>query len=317
VIDLDNITHGLLGAAIGMLRRRDGGPEHDAPVTDTDKAVVWATFLAAELPDIDVFFATDPMGSLVWHRGITHAVLIGPVAALLPALAVKAVWRKARLGTVYGWSLLSLGAAHLFSDWLTGWGTRLLLPFSEARLGLDWVPIVDWLALLVLAAGVWMARRRPLLRHRLMVGVLSFLLVYWVGYRGGAHTFVERAVWQQVNPYEVAQLRVAPNLFNPLHWEYTVDFGDRYEQGTAWAWGLREAVTVTPKPPEDEVIRAVRAAPELKPFFDHFGYPLITYNAVPDGYEVTLSDIRYQAAGRGMTYTVALAPDLSVVSVGE
>ena len=315
---MDNITHGLLGAALGMMRLRDGGPEHDTPVSHTDKAVVWASFMAAELPDIDVFFGRGPMDSLVYHRGITHALLVWPAAAFLPALVTKLVWRKARLGTVYAWSLAALGLAHLFSDWLTGWGTRLLLPFSDVRLGLDWVPIVDWVALVVLLAAVLVARQKPLIRRRLMIGVLSFVTLYWVGYRGIAHTLVEKAVAAQYAGQPVAQLRVSPNLFNPLGWEYTVDLGDRYEQGAGYAWGLQPGVQVTPKQPEDQVTRAVRSAPEVKPFFDHFGYPLIRYEAAPgSGYTVHLSDVRYGAAGRGMEYTVELSPDLQVEQVAN
>ncbi|HLN63784.1 MAG TPA: hypothetical protein VK464_19865 [Symbiobacteriaceae bacterium] len=34
----------------------------------------------------------------------------------------------------------------------------------------------------------------PLLRRRLLIGVLSFVTLYWVGYRGIAHRLVEHEV---------------------------------------------------------------------------------------------------------------------------
>jgi inner membrane protein len=314
---LDNVTHGLLGAALGMARRREGGPEHDAPLTATDKAIPWATFAAAELPDSDVFFGKGPMAGLVYHRGITHALLVAPLAALVAALAAKLLFRKARFTTLYAWSLVSLLVTHLFTDWMTGWGTRLLLPFSNARLGLDWVPIVDWPVLLALAVAVVKAWRRPDLRRKLSVGVLAGVAVFWLGYRGIAHTVVDRMVAASYTKQSVVKYQVSPDLFNPFLWRFTVDLGDRYEQGAGYVWGLNGASQSTGQAAGDFVTEAVRNAPEVKPFFDHFHYPLVTYRKVAAGYEVSLVDVRYRTAGRGMQYIVLLTPDLQVANVGQ
>jgi inner membrane protein len=312
---VDNITHGLLGIAIGMVRRRDGGPEGDAPLSDTDRAVSWATFAAAELPDIDIFFGRGPMAELAYHRGWTHALVMAPVVAAVATLATKLIWRKAKAGTVYGWSLLAVLIAHLFDDYLTGWGTRLLLPFSQARLGLDWVPIVDILFTVPLAVAVWRAWKRPRQRRRIAALALTYLLVYAVGYRGLAHTAAEAQVRRAYAGRPVAQMQVSPSMFNPAGWSYAVDLGDRYEQGAAYPWGLGRP-TETLKAPEDRVTAAVRSAPEVQPFFAQFRYPLITYRAEGDGYVVKLEDIRYKLAGRsGMSYEVHLSKALAVTEI--
>ncbi|HYI03016.1 metal-dependent hydrolase, partial [Hyalangium sp.] len=47
---MDNLTHGLLGVAVGALRRPD---TPGAPLSATDKAVLLGCALAAELPDLD------------------------------------------------------------------------------------------------------------------------------------------------------------------------------------------------------------------------------------------------------------------------
>lgn len=311
---LDNLTHGLLGAAVGMLRPREGGPPTDRPLTATDRAVPWATFVAAELPDMDIFFGRGPLDGFIWHRGFTHSLLLAPVLALLAAGAAKLVWRGARFSTLFGWSLGSILFAHLFNDWLTGWGTRLLWPFSEARLALDWLPIVDLLFTLPLLAGVILAWRRPGLRQRVITGLLAYLLLYSVGYRGGAHTLVARAVSQEYQGAPVAQMRVSPDLFNPTAWLWVVDLGDRYEQGRAYPFGPVKADTVVVKAAESPVVRAVQTAPELKPFFDQFSYPQIEYAQQPGGgYLVNLSDIRYRRAG--MIYLVFLNSQLQVTEV--
>ncbi|MDF2628510.1 MAG: Membrane-bound metal-dependent hydrolase [Symbiobacteriaceae bacterium] len=313
---MDNITHGLLGIAIGMLRRRDGGPEADRPLSPTDKAVAWATFAAAELPDADVFIPGNAMTYLDLHRSWTHAVALAPVVAAIATLGTKLVWKQAKASTVYCWSLASVLVAHLFNDWLTGWGTRLLLPFSYAKLGLDWVPIVDLLFLVPLAAAVWLARRTPARRRRYATAVLAFLAIYAIGYRGIAHTLSTRQVARQYEGQSVARLQVSPNLFNPLGWTYAIDLGDRYEQGAVYPWGVSGPAVATAKAaPDDKVVAAVRNAPEVKPFFDHFKFPHVTYESPGEGYIVTLSDIRYKMRGGGMTYKVTMTPDLRVSGV--
>lgn len=310
---MDNLTHGLLGAAIGMVRRREGGPERAAPLTETDKAVVWAAVLAAELPDVDVFFGRgSPLDSLVYHRGITHSLAAAPLLALAATGLVKLRWRRARPGTVYLWSLASLLIAHLVNDWMTGWGTRLLLPWSDARLALDWVPIVDPLYTLPLLVGVLVAWRRPHLRRRAASAALVYLLLYAVGYRGLSHAWLTAQVRAHYRGQPVQALRVSPSLFSPVAWQVTVDLGDRYEQGTASLVQPYRVDRVVAKAPEDPVVQALRRAPELKPFFDHYRFPVIEYRRTGDGYVAVLGDVRYQFRGRSLGYEVHLTPDLRI-----
>ncbi|MES2300863.1 MAG: metal-dependent hydrolase, partial [Pseudomonadota bacterium] len=71
----DNLTHSLVGWALaetGLKRRTRKG--------------VAACVLAANLPDIDVFFGWAPWAPLAMHRGFTHG-LVGGVLLLPPVLA--------------------------------------------------------------------------------------------------------------------------------------------------------------------------------------------------------------------------------------
>lgn len=310
-VPLDNLTHGLLGAAVGMLRRREGGPGKDTPLTQTDKAVPWATFIAAELPDLDIFFGSGPMDEYIYHRGLTHSVFIAPVVAGIATAIMKLIWREAKTSTLYLWSLASVLIAHLLNDWMTGWGTRLLLPFSEARLALDWIPIIDLLYTLPLLAAVLVAWRRPHLRAKSMVALFAYLMIYTVGYRGVSHTLADRAV-RAAYP-AAAQVRVSPDLFNPLAWTYVADLGDSFATGRVSPLkGPVGAAAVQRKTPEDRVVSAIRQAPELKPFFDQFAFPLITYLPGDSGYTATLADIRY---GGRMGYRILLNSTLHVVDI--
>ena len=308
---MDNLTHGLLGAAIGMVRRRDGGPGKDIALTATDKAVPWATFLAAELPDLDIFFGSGPMDEYIYHRGLTHSVFMAPVLAAVAAGLIKLVWREAKVSTLFLWSLGSVLIAHLLNDWMTGWGTRLLLPFSEARLALDWIPIIDLLYTLPLLAAVLIAWKRPHLRERTLVALFAYLMIYTVGYRGISHTLADRAIRAEF-PHAV-QVRVSPDLFNPLAWTYVADLGDTFATGRVSPLaGPVGAAAVEQKPAEDPVVAAIRRAPELKPFFDQFAYALITYQPSETGFAATLADVRY---GGRMGYRIRLDGALQVTDI--
>jgi inner membrane protein len=147
---LDNVTHTMVGAALGQagLRR----------LTGLGTATL---MIAANVPDIDAIagFWTD---SLAFRRGWTHGplgILVLPVIVAGGMMAfdrLQARWnrRPETRDVVRFWPLLLLayiGAlTHPFLDWLNTYGIRLLMPFSGEWFYGDAVFIIDpwiWLAL--------------------------------------------------------------------------------------------------------------------------------------------------------------------------
>lgn len=164
---MDTVTHAALGIAIGWLRRPGEG-EAEAP---TNRAVPWATLMAAEAPDLDVFIRRIPGLEWVGHRGITHTFLAAPFLALGVAAVAKLLFRRARFSTLYAWSLGALLVAHLGADVITYRGIRPLLPWSQWRLSYEIMPFIDLLfsgpllialglGSTVALAGRWLAARR-------------------------------------------------------------------------------------------------------------------------------------------------------------
>lgn len=159
---MDNITHSLIGAALGQagLKRRTG-------------LAMPALIIGANLPDIDAacFFWLDGTEHLGFRRGITH----GPIAMLLlPLLFTAALWgfdrwqdRRgkrpiARLPVQFGWLLaLSLIAclSHPLFDWFNNYGVRLLEPFSSQWFYGDTLFIIDLWILIALGLGLWRSVR--------------------------------------------------------------------------------------------------------------------------------------------------------------
>jgi inner membrane protein len=158
---MDNLTHSLAGWALaetGLKRRTRKG--------------LAALVLAANMPDIDVFFGWAPWAPLAMHRGFTHGLVGGVV--LMPPLLAALLWlvdrRQASRGKIaadapplrLGWLVVLsyLGAiTHPLLDLQNVYAIQLLSPMSEQWFHTDGLFIVSPWLLAVLGAGIWSARR--------------------------------------------------------------------------------------------------------------------------------------------------------------
>ena len=128
-----------------------------------------ALILSANLPDIDSFVA--PLwgeDSLAAHRGFTHG--IGGLVTM-PFLAFAIIWLWERLRPGKGGSIKPGGLllacffgtlSHPLLDFATGYGTRLLEPFSHRWFYGDTLFIMDpwiWIMLILGLEMSWRAER--------------------------------------------------------------------------------------------------------------------------------------------------------------
>ena len=123
---------------------------------------------AALLPDLDVFIRSDadPLLAIEHHRGFTHSLLFTAIVGVLAALK----WRRAGVAAAVAY------ATHPFLDAATTYGTQLFWPFSNYRVGLDIISIIDPLFTLILFAGVSAA----FTRHRRSVLIAVALAAAWL-----------------------------------------------------------------------------------------------------------------------------------------
>ncbi|WP_404481256.1 metal-dependent hydrolase [Novosphingobium sp. BL-52-GroH] len=159
---MDNLTHSLVGWALaeaGLKRRTRKG--------------LAACVLAANMPDIDVFFGWAAWAPLAMHRGFTHGLLGGVL--LMPPLLAGLLWLLDRWqssrGAVsasgprmhFGWllALCYLGAlTHPLLDLQNVYAIQLLSPMSSEWFHTDGLFIVSPWLLAMLGAGLWLSRRR-------------------------------------------------------------------------------------------------------------------------------------------------------------
>src|SRR5712692_8250066 len=137
---MDPLTHALSGALVG---------ESFLPKAE-QRVSRWAILAGSVIPDIDVLlnpFEPHDVGTIRWHRGVTHSLVCLPVFAV--ALAALARWICRRRGIPCpGWASLSgffgFGIAlHIFFDLITSFGTMVWSPLDWTRHAWDTTFIID------------------------------------------------------------------------------------------------------------------------------------------------------------------------------
>lgn len=157
---MDPLTHSVLGVACAMAVVRK--PELRRPAA-------LAGLAAGLLPDADIFLksANDPLFNLEYHRHFTHSVLLTPLVALLAVWIAMLFYRLGRkklpLSGLFFPALIT-ALSHGFCDVWTSYGTRSWWPFSDARVTMDLIAVIDPLftvplALAVILALFWRSRR--------------------------------------------------------------------------------------------------------------------------------------------------------------
>ena len=189
---MDNLTHTLVGLALGELTHRVLRTEPDPARASTRRRLLLACgALASNFPDLDLVLtplAPEPLGYLLHHRGHTHTLLYALPQALLLLAALWAFWPNARallrtnpaarrgLLAATGIGLL----LHLGMDALNVYGIHPLAPFDPRWFYGDMVFIVEpvfWLALgTPLAAHVAAPRWRRLFLGLLLLAPLLFAI---------------------------------------------------------------------------------------------------------------------------------------------
>ena len=182
---MDNLTHSLVGLALGELAHRVLPVEPDPSHARTRRRLLLTCgALASNFPDLDLVLTgllPEPLGYLMHHRGHTHTLLFALPQALLLLAALWLSWAGARtLLRSSGAARRGLGATvvlglslHLGMDALNVYGVHPFAPFDPRWFYGDMIFIVEplfWLALgTPLAAQVSSPRWRHVLLALLLV----------------------------------------------------------------------------------------------------------------------------------------------------
>lgn len=216
---MDSITQGLLGGAVGqaLFGHRYGN------------RAGWVAALGAMAPDLDVLIrsSTDPMLALEFHRHFTHAAVFVPFGGLIVAAFLLPLWRK-HFSFKTAWFIAAVGyATHAPLDICTSYGTQYLWPFSNVRLAVDWVGIIDLFYSVPLLLGWVLAARRHRPRPAWVALALTtgyLLLGAWQHHRA----VDAQAVLAHSRDHQVERFRVMPAPLSLLLWRGIYQYDGRY-----------------------------------------------------------------------------------------
>jgi inner membrane protein len=156
---MDPLSQGTLGAAAVLAFWA-----RDDRLSPGTIALIGA--LGAMAPDLDVLIRSseDSLLAIEYHRHFTHSLAFVPVGSLL-ALLPWLLSAKIRSQFRFAWLLSAVGyATHAPLDCATTYGTLYFWPFSDYRVSLSWVSVVDPLFTLPLLAFVLFSWKKHSLR---------------------------------------------------------------------------------------------------------------------------------------------------------
>lgn len=225
---MDSLTQIVLGAAVGetVLGKKVG-----------NKALLWGA-VAGTIPDLDVLFTSGgAIQEIVVHRGFSHSIVFAILMAPLLGWLVKWLYRKKPEATTLGWTMLFFWSifTHPLLDSLTTYGTQLFLPFSDYRVSVASVFVVDLfytLPFLLCVIGVSFLGRTNGLRRRLnIIGLAlstTYLTLGLVNKLYAAQIFRSDLI-KEAQPMELVFTGVTP--LNCILWYGVAESSDAFHVG--------------------------------------------------------------------------------------
>jgi inner membrane protein len=189
---MDNLSHSLVGLAVGELVHRSLPQEADAERNRLRRRLLLITcWFASNFPDFDLVLTPllpAPLGYLLHHRGHTHTLLYALPQALLLWGLIWLSWPSARsllkesssarkglaLSLVIGFGL------HLLMDYLNSYGIHPFHPFDSRWLYGDMVFILEPVFWVACGIPIFMTVRRLWLRVLFVALLLGSILFFTI-----------------------------------------------------------------------------------------------------------------------------------------
>jgi inner membrane protein len=203
---MDTVTHGLTGWLVARALPDKWKGEHPSIAT----AVV---VLGSVLPDADN--AASLLGSELYlriHRGLSHSLLGISVTSLVVALLFARFGRWKDAKRLFLLALVGQ-VSHVLLDLLNAYGTQVLQPFSDVRLSLDLLFIVDLFFTGIVIAGIAWSRGGRAGRARVAMASLAVYVGIAALLHGRAVDLVrDAAVRSGVRVVTAAALPLLPSV---------------------------------------------------------------------------------------------------------
>jgi inner membrane protein len=220
---LDSVTQAVLGAAVGdtVLRHKYG-----------KRALLWGAAIGT-LPDIDALGGLfSDAGEIILHRSFTHSILFCALAPFVLGPLLQRLNRDSEI-TLSRWRQLVFWclATHILVDCFTTYGTKALLPFSNAPISFRAISVIDPAFTLPLILATLLAIRPSWRRPALRIGLswCAGYLVLALALKARVHAVAESAL--RSSQISAERIMSKPCPLNLLLWRINVDMGDHFLVG--------------------------------------------------------------------------------------
>ncbi len=279
--------------------------------------------VAGAMPDIDVIFSSpdDFFRMVKSHRGITHSLFFaftaGPILGWL--IARFRARKEGGPPNTRGWMMAITAAvlSHPLLDVLTPYGTQLLQPFSDARLAIHAMPIIDPLYTGVLLIGcIWAARsRRP---QAIAIGALLISSAYLaLGWQLGVQAREFGRADLATAGVRVDRIEAFPTILQPWQRQVVARSGDQDRVGLMSMWAPCGPVWTTTQSASGPEVDTLLQSEEGR-VFDWFAMGWVHYTRTSEGADMRLhaSDLRYVLSGDASDSVFSMSARLQVDADG-
>ena len=218
---MDSLTQIVLGAACGeaALGKKIG-----------NKALLFGA-MGGTIPDLDVFVGrwlfNNEIDSMAFHRGFMHSIVFAILAAFALGYLVHWLYNNGkRKGSTtrkdWIWLFFLSIFTHPFLDSLTPYGTQLFLPFSNYRVAVNNIAVVDpiytlpFLLCLIVVMFFRRTSNRRWLWTKIGIFISSFYLILTLINKVYINNTFERSL--NKNKIDYSRFQTQPSIFNNVLW---------------------------------------------------------------------------------------------------
>jgi inner membrane protein len=239
---MDSLTHILTGALAGQLC---------SDKKDKLLPLIWGA-IAGSIPDIDAVFQPfiSQENSMLFHRGITHSLLLWALCSPLLALWINKLYKGDRR-TYFKWLKISVTAwfSHLFLDIFNTYGTGIFEPFSHVRIAYDAVNVLDLMMLtpvLIIMIMIVFVIKDYLKKIVMALSAVTYMLIYII-IAISVKMNIEVAADKQLSQKDIFLTRIisSPLPLSIFAWKVVAETHDGYYAGELYGFWKNDQINFT------------------------------------------------------------------------
>ena len=240
---MEPVTQGILGACFACLFVKKKKIRFDSKYNSDLKLASITGLTGGIAPDIDVFFRSesDPLFFIEFHRHFTHSLIFVPFGALLVSIFLFLLFKgKKSFKKIYFYSTLGF-LSHGILDACTTYGTSTFWPFSDYRVSLNIISIVDPIYTFILLIFLIISLKTKLLLFVRFGFVLSLAYLF---YGFVTHEQIKSFIHETASRrgHEVVRVFTKPTFGNNFLWRSIYQTDEFYFIDAVYKPFLKKAI---------------------------------------------------------------------------